>query len=151
MAAAAMNCRFWWNLLGMRAATERKLAAYASAEPHATGAAAETEESPPQKKMPRRVGERSPGRDPVGPTEQAVEKPEKCAFSGAVVNLSPAQLAQAALAKLQCPECGAIWTARVRGETVTFPPHPPRTNKQAQAVSCWIRQGTTWTLYKRDG
>src|SRR6266851_5257253 len=134
-----------WNLLGMSAATERKLDSKASPETHATGAAAETEESPPQKRTPRRVGERSPGRDRVGPTEQTVEKPEKCAFSGAVENLSPAQLTQAALAKLQCPECGAIWTARVRGETVSFPPHPPRTNKRTQVVSCWIRQGATWT------
>ncbi|MBA2680942.1 MAG: ATP-binding protein [Ktedonobacteraceae bacterium] len=135
-----------WNLLGMSAATARKLDAEVEASTHATGAAAETEETLPQKKTTRRGGERSPGRDPVGLREQAVEKPEKCAFSGAVVNLSPAQLAQAALAKLQCPECGAIWTARARGETVTFPPHPPRTNKRAQVVSCWIRQGATWTL-----
>ncbi len=135
-----------WNLLGMSAATEKKLDAKAETSTHATGTAAETEEAPPPKKTTRGVGERSPGRDPVGPAEQAVEKPEKCAFSGTAVNLSPAQLAQAALAKLQCPECGAIWTARVRGEAVSFPPHPSRTNKRAQVVSCWIRQGATWTL-----
>lgn len=131
-----------WSLLGMSAATERKLATYAEPVTQAIGTAAETEQAPPQKRTPRRVGERAPSRDPVGPTETATTKPEKCAFSGAVVNLSPAQ---AALAKLQCPECGAIWTARVQGETVSFPPHPPRTNKRAQVVSCWIRQGTTWT------
>jgi hypothetical protein len=82
-----------WSLLGMSAATERKLDAKASTEMHATRAAAETEEAPPQKKTTRHVGERSPGRDPVGPTETTVAKPEKCSFSGAVVNLSPAQLA----------------------------------------------------------
>ena len=129
-----------WNLLGMSAAAERKLAAQASTETPATGAAAETEEVPPQKKTTHRVGERAPSRDPVGPTETAMAKPEKCSFSGTAVNLSPAQLTQAGLAKLQCPECGAIWTARVRG-----PPHPPRANKRVQAVSCWIRQGATWT------
>ncbi|TMF47313.1 MAG: hypothetical protein E6I32_10030 [Chloroflexi bacterium] len=129
-----------WNLLGMSAAAERKLAAQASTETPATGAAAETEEVPPQKKTSHRVGERAPSRDPVGPTETAMAKPEKCSFSGTAVNLSPAQLTQAGLAKLQCPECGAIWTARVRG-----PPHPPRANKRVQAVSCWIRQGATWT------
>jgi hypothetical protein len=138
-----------WNLLGMSAAAGRRLDVPPTADPPATKPEAEAEESPRQKTTARRVGQRGPGRDPVGPTEKAVEKPEKCAFSGAALNLSPVQLAQAALAKLQCPECGATWTARVRGETVSFPPHPPRTNKRAQAVSCWIRQGTTWTLYKR--
>ena len=52
------------------------------ASPHATGATAETEEAPPQKKSTRHVGQRAPGRDEVGPTEKAVEKPEKCSFSG---------------------------------------------------------------------
>ncbi len=135
-----------WSLLGMSAAAERKLDAQAEPVTHTFGATAETEEAPPQKKTTRHVGQRAPGRDAVGPTEKAVEKPEKCSFSAAAVDLSPAQLAQAALVKLQCPECGAIWTARVRGETVSFPPRPPRTNKRAQAISCWIRQGKTWTL-----
>lgn len=137
-----------WNLLGMSAATERKLDTQASTETPATGAAAETEEAPPQKKTTRRIGERAPSRDPVGPTETTLATPEKCSFSGVEVNLSPAQLAQAGLAKLQCPECGAIWTARVRGETVSFPPHPPRTTKRVQAVPCWIRQGAIWTSDK---
>jgi hypothetical protein len=134
-----------WSLLGMSPAAEKKLDAQAEPVTQDIGTAAQTEEGSPRKRTPHHVGERSPGRDAVGATEQAVAKPEKCAFSGAAVNLSPAQLSQAALAKLQCPECGAIWTARIRGETVTFPPHPPRTNKRVQAVSCWIRQGATWT------
>jgi hypothetical protein len=87
----------------------------------------------------------------VGPTEVAEGKPEKCSFSGAAVNLSPAQLAQAALAKLQCPACGAIWTAHIRGETVSFPAHPPRTTRVTHAVSPWIRQGTIWTLSSTGG
>jgi AAA domain len=138
-----------WNLLGMSGATERKQDVPRVTDTHATAVAAKREESPSWKKTTHQVGERSPGRDPVGPTEQDVEKPAKCSFSGTIINLSPAQLAQAALAKLQCPECGAIWTARVRGEMVSFPPHPPRTNKRVQVVSCWIRQGATWTPDKR--
>ncbi len=139
-----------WTLLGMHAAAERKLDA-PPAGVHAEAAQAGTEEAPPQKKTTHQVGERSPQRDPVGPTEKAVDKPEKCPFSGAAVNLSPAQLAQATLAKLQCPECGAIWTARIRGERVSFPPHPPPTKRRAQAIPRWIRQGATWALSSRGG
>jgi DNA-binding XRE family transcriptional regulator len=49
------------------------------------------------------------------------------------------------------PECGAIWTARMRGEMVSFPPHPQRTNRRAQAIPRWIRRGTTWTLSSTAG
>jgi AAA domain len=138
-----------WSLLGMSAAAERKLDASPEADTHAARTEAGTEESPPQKKTTHRRGQRAPQRDSVGPTEAAEEKPEKCSFSGTAVNLSPAQLAQAALSKLQCPECGAIWTARIRGETVSFPPHPRRTNRRAQAIPRWIRQGTMWELFEK--
>jgi DNA polymerase III delta prime subunit len=104
------------------------------------------EQSP--KTTKQRAGEPAPRRDQVGLTHPAEEKPGKCPFSGAV-DLSPVQLATSALAKLQCPECGAIWTARIRRDTVLFPPHPPRTTKVVQAVSRWIKQGTTWTLSER--
>lgn len=80
-----------------------------------------------------RVGQRAPERDPVGTTVQA-EKPKKCPFSGEV-KLSPAQLHQSAISKLQCPECGATWAARIRGDTVLFPSHPPRITKVRQDIS----------------
>lgn len=137
-----------WSLLGMNA-VERSWDTLPTADSPALKPEAETEGLPRQKTTTRRVGERAQGRDPVGLAEKVAGKPEKCAFSGAVVNLSPARIAQATLAKLQCPECGAIWTARVRGETVSFPPHPPRTYKRVQAVPCWIRQGTAWMPSKR--
>ncbi len=140
-----------WTLLGMRGTTQR-----GADGPPAAGVPAEAAQggeaaAPARKKTTHQVGERAPSRDRVGLTEKIVDKPAKCSFSGGAVNLSPAQLTQAALSKLQCPECGAIWTARVRGETISFPPHPPRTNKRAQVVSCWIRQGITWTLSEKKG
>jgi hypothetical protein len=92
----------------------------------------------------KRAGQQAPRRNPVGSQPPAEEKPGKCIFSGAV-ELSPAQLATSAIAKLQCPQCGAIWTARIRGETVSFPAHPPRTTTRAtQAIPRWIRRGTAW-------
>ena len=47
----------------------------------------------------------------------------------------PTHLFKAGISKLQCPECGAMWTARTRGDTVLFPPHPQHTTRVAQAVS----------------
>ncbi len=109
---------------------------------------AATETSSDEEQLPKtvkkRAGQQAPRRDQVGPQAPVEEKPGKCSFSGAV-GLSPAQLAQAALSKLQCPTCSAIWTARIRGETVSFPPHPSRTTTRAtQVIPRWIRRGTTW-------
>jgi DNA polymerase III delta prime subunit len=102
-----------------------------------------TGEQPP-KTTKMRAGQQAPRRDQVGTQPEAVEKPGKCSFSG-VVGLSPAQLTQATVSKLQCPACGATWAARIRGETVTFPLHPPRTTTRAtQAIPRWIRRGVIW-------
>lgn len=99
---------------------------------------------PPPKRSSARIGERAPRRDTVGATSSE-EKPKRCSFSGAV-DLSPARLTQAGISKLQCPECSAMWTARIRGTTVIFPPHPPRTTRVGQSVSRWIKQGGAWEL-----
>ncbi len=97
----------------------------ATSSPQRAPTTAPTEAEPPPKRHGGRIGERAPRRDAVGAAASA-EKPGRCSFSG-VVELSPARLAQAAISKLQCPECGAMWTAHIRGGSVLFPPHPPRT------------------------
>jgi DNA polymerase III delta prime subunit len=129
------------------AATAQTLSSHAESAPQKQEAT--TVPSPveqPLQATKKRAGQQAPRRDQVGLQHPAEEKPEKCTFSGAV-DLSPAQLATSAIAKLQCPQCGAIWTARIRGETVSFPPHPPRTTTRAtQVVLRWIRRGTAWEL-----
>ncbi len=94
------------------------------------------------------VGQRAPSRDAVG-TRPPTEKPKKCSFSGEPVELSPARLAQTGISKLQCPECGATWAARIRGDRIFFPAHPPRTTKLTQDIPRWITHGSGWELYKR--
>ncbi len=94
-----------------------------------------------------RVGQRAPERDAVGTTVQA-KRPKKCSFAEEV-SLSLAQLQQAGISKLQCPECSATWAARIRGDTVFFPTHPPRTTRMTQDIPRWIRQEAGWALYKR--
>jgi len=124
----------------------REQAASSSPLGEPTTASSATEPAPSRSSA--RIGERAARRDTVGVTSSE-EKPQRCSFSG-VVDLSPARLQHSAISKLQCPECGAMWTARIREDTVLFPPHPPRTTRVAQAVSRWIKQGTTWTLYNKS-
>jgi hypothetical protein len=107
-----------------------------------TTAFSDTEPLP--KRPSARIGERVPRRDTVG-AMSSEEKPKRCSFSGAV-DLSPARLTQAGIAKLQCPECGAMWTARIRGTVVSFPPHPPRSTRVVQTISRWIKRGGAWEL-----
>lgn len=137
-----------WSLLGMSARLEEKKE-LPSADTFPKDEKGPTEESSPQKKTTQRAGQQMPQRRVVGePNLEA--KSEKCSFSGAAVDLSPAQLARTDNTKLQCPECGAIWTARIRGEMVSFPAHTPPTKKRSQASSRWIRQGATWTPYSKS-
>lgn len=94
-----------------------------------------------------RVGQRSPGRDPVGETKRE-EKQTRCSFSG-TIELTPEQITQAATSKLQCPECGAMWAARIRGNTVLFPTHPPRVTSTLRDISRWVKQETEWVLSEK--
>jgi hypothetical protein len=129
-----------WSLLGMQGL------------PHEQGAHALQEQEPPptvpSTRRPQRprvpVGHRAPRRDPVGPSPQS-PPPKKCPFVGEVA-LSPAQLRQAAVAKLQCPECSATRAARLRGDTVLFPAHPPRATQMTQDIARWIKHDAGWIL-----
>ncbi len=138
-----------WSLLGM-SALPGKQEDRSTQDPRAStpGSPSEGEVSEPHPRPTHlRVGQRAPERDPVGTAVQA-EKPKKCSFSGEV-SLSLAQLQQAGIAKLQCSACSATWAARIRGDTVLFPSHPPRTTRMTQDISRWIKQEGGWTLYEK--
>lgn len=125
-----------WQLLGMTVEPEKQQAEPA---PPTTS---------PQHGHPSqglRVGEPKPQRYEVGEPKKE-ERTERCSFSNQTIALSAAQLAQAAVAKCQCPLCGAIWTARIRGEIVSFPPHQPPQKVRSSAIPRWVRQGTIWKL-----
>jgi hypothetical protein len=120
--------------------------------PHEQGAHALQEQEPPPTVPPTRrpqrprvpVGHRAPRRDPVGPSPQS-PPPKKCPFVGEVA-LSPAQRRQAAVAKLQCPECSATRAARLREDTVLFPAYPPRATQMTQDIARWIKHDAGWIL-----
>lgn len=77
--------------------------------------------------------------------EKPTEKPTRCAFVG-VMNLAPDLIAQTTVAKVECPECGAMRTLHPQGHTVTFPSYPKRKTGAPRDEVRWIRRGTTWEL-----
>jgi hypothetical protein len=127
-----------WSLLGMGGQPHDPV-------PHAPLAPLPTLSSTRQPRRPRvPVGHRVPRRDPVGGAPP-LAPPKKCPFGGEVA-LSPAQLREAAVAKLQCPECSATRAARLRGDTVLFPAHAPRSTKMTQNIARWIKHESGWLL-----
>jgi DNA polymerase III delta prime subunit len=123
----ASRRQYLWKLLGMSDLAET------SASP-----------PPPSTSQPR-VGEQHPVRHEVGaPTNEHVTG--NCPFSGEYIAITPTELQQAGVAKVQCPECGAIWTARIKGESVFFPSHQTITRKRVQTIARWIKQSTGWIL-----
>jgi energy-coupling factor transporter ATP-binding protein EcfA2 len=96
------------------------------------------------KVTPGRVGQRAPSRDPVGETVQE-EKATRCSFSG-VIDVRADQIARASVARVECPECGAMRTLHPQGGTTRFPSHPKRLTNSPRNEVRWIRRGTTWEL-----
>jgi hypothetical protein len=138
-----------WSLLGMRGLPHDP-GSHAAQAPRPTVPDAARPTTPPTR-PPRRprvpVGHRAPHRDPVG-AAPPLTPPQKCPFVGEVA-LSPAQLRQSAVVKLQCPECSATRAARLRGDTVLFPAHAPRLTKMTQDIARWIKHESGWMLSTR--
>jgi hypothetical protein len=56
----------------------------------------------------------------------------------------PYQIARTAVAKVECPACGAMRTLHPQGQTVTVPAHAKRLTSTPRKNARWIRHGTTW-------
>lgn len=97
----------------------------------------------PKPSQPR-VGQRAPTRDPVGDLKPE-EPPTRCPFVGAI-ELSPEQLTLTAVAKVECPACGALRTLHPQGRATIFPSHPKRVRYPSREEVRWVRRGSTWEL-----
>jgi hypothetical protein len=91
-----------------------------------------------------RRGVRAPQRDPVGETAPQVED-RRCAFAE-VLSLSVAQMVEAGVTKVECPECATVRTLQPRGATVRFPSHQRRKTRTPRSETRWIRSGEAWTI-----
>jgi hypothetical protein len=137
-----------WSLLGMSPMPPSALSAAPGAS-QPQPAVLSSWAARPAKSTKRRVGERAPTRDAVGETTQAGPA-SRCPFAG-VIALMPDQIARTAVAKVECPDCGAMRTLHPHGNTVTFPAHAKRLTSTPRKEARWIRHGTTWALSHGQG
>ncbi len=95
----------------------------------------------------RRVGEPSPRRDQVG-TAQAEGEATHCSFSGPI-QLEVVRWLESTVEVVQCPTCGSVSKAEIKGQSVVIAPHPPRKLRAVRNVTRWMEQGTAWVLVQK--
>jgi hypothetical protein len=88
--------------------------------------------------------ESSPYHDEVGETQRAVPSTH-CSFSGSI-KLEAASFLESKVEVVQCPTCGSVSKAKVKGQSVVILPHPPRKVRPVRNVTRWMQQGTEWIL-----
>src|SRR6266446_6861563 len=95
------------------------------------------------------VGEPSPRRDQVR-TAQPEGEATHCSFSGPI-KLEAARWLEATVQEVQCPTCGSVSKAKVKGQSVMIASHKPRTARAVRNVTRWTEQGTEWILVQKKG
>jgi len=123
-----------WKLLGMN-----DLSGTTTTESHP--------EPVPPPPPPQRAGEQHPVRQEVG----APERPDvtgNCCYSGKEVEITVADLEQSGVKKLQCPECGSAWAAKIKGGKIYFANHTPPTRKRSKEQTRWMKVSMRWTLIR---
>lgn len=103
--------------------------------------------SAPLPTQPLRAGEQHPVRHEVGALESA-ESAGNCRFSGQDVGIPIADLEQSGVKKLQCPECGSAWAAKIKGGKVYFANHTPPTRKRSKEQTRWVKVSVRWELIR---
>jgi DNA polymerase III delta prime subunit len=99
------------------------------------------------RKRKSRVGEPSPRRDQVG-TAMPEGASTYCSFSGSI-QLEALRWLESRVEVVQCPTCGSVSKARLKGQSVVITPHPPRKARPVRNVTRWMEQGTEWTLVQK--
>ncbi len=94
-----------------------------------------------------RVGEPSPHRDQVG-TGKPEGESTHCSFSGPI-QLEAVRLLQSTVQEVQCPTCGSVRQAKIKGQSVVITPHPRRKSRAVRNVTRWMEQGTEWVLVQK--
>jgi hypothetical protein len=99
-------------------------------------------------KPKRRVGEPFPHRDQVGTAPQE-EEVTHCSFSGPI-QMEVTRWLESTVEVVQCPTCGSVSKAKMKGQAVVISPHPPRTSRPVRNVTRWVEQGTAWILVQKQ-
>src|SRR6266487_3262965 len=91
-----------------------------------------------------RVGERRPGRDPVGETSATPTRTSTgYAFSGKI-ELLARQMEADAVFHIECPACLAVREINPKGDSIMFSWHIKRVTTTPQHGKRWVRRGNIW-------
>jgi AAA domain len=85
--------------------------------------------------------------DEAGETQRA-KSSTYCSFAGSI-KLEVGRLQEATVEAVQCPRCGSVSKAKVKGQSVVISPHPPRKSRPVRNVTRWMEQGTEWVLIQK--
>jgi len=101
------------------------------------------------RKRKGRVGESSPRRDPVG-TALPEGASTQCSFSGSI-ELEAVRWLESKVEVVQCPRCGSVSKAKLKGQSVVITPHPPRKVRPVRNVTRWMEEERGWELVQKEG
>jgi hypothetical protein len=99
------------------------------------------------RKPKSRVGELSPRRNQVG-TAQPEGESTHCSFSGPI-QLEAARWLESTVQEVQCPTCGSVSKAKLKGQSVVIAPHPARKSRAVRNVTRWMEQETEWVRVQK--
>jgi hypothetical protein len=85
--------------------------------------------------------------DEVGETQRAVPSTH-CSFSGPI-KLEAASFLESKVEAVQCPTCGSVSKAKVKGQSVVILPHLPRKLRPVRNVTRWMEQGSEWAIIQK--
>lgn len=88
-----------------------------------------------------------PHHDEVGEAQRAVPS-TNCSFPGPI-KLEAASFLESKVEAVQCPACGSVSKAKVKGQSVVISPHPPRKLRPVRNVTRWAEQGSDWVLVQK--
>src|SRR5205085_7918198 len=71
-----------------------------------------------------------------------------CAFS-APIKLQVARWLESKVQEVQCPTCGSVSKAKLKGQSVVIAPHPPRKSRSVRNVTRWMEQETEWVRVQK--
>ena len=91
--------------------------------------------------------QRPPHHDGVAETQTKVPS-TYCSFSGPIP-LESARWLESTVEVVQCPSCGSVSKAKVKGQSVVISPHPPRKSRPVRNVTRWMEQGPDWVLVQK--
>jgi energy-coupling factor transporter ATP-binding protein EcfA2 len=94
-----------------------------------------------------RPGSPSPRRDQVGMAQQG-EEATHCSFSGPI-QLEAVRWLESMVQEVQCPTCGSVCKAKLKGQSVVIAPHPARKSRTVRNVTRWMEQETEWVRVQK--